>query len=182
MKKTLIINGSPRKNGDTAALVTELKKHLKGEILEISAVHSNIRPCMDCRQCQKTNMCVMRDDMDLIYADDYDGVVLAYPVYYATAPGPVWSLLSRFQCYHEYLKTSKYPPVREKKAGLILVAGGSGNEMKATSAAFIFCKMMNAHGMDEHMVVSAKTDEVPAAEDEAAMAQIKELAEWLESE
>ncbi|MBQ8662830.1 MAG: flavodoxin family protein [Eubacterium sp.] len=181
MKKTLIINGSPRKKGDTATLIAELKKHLTGEVVEISAYRSNIRPCVDCRQCQKTNMCVVRDDMDLIYADDFDAVVMAYPVYYATAPGPIWSLLSRFQCYHEYLKTSKFPPVREKKAGLILVAGGSGNEMKATPAAYISCKMMNAHGLDEHMVISSKTDEVPAREDQETLAQLKELAAWLES-
>lgn len=179
--KTLIINGSPRPQGDTATLIAELKKHLKGDVVEVSAVHSNIRPCLDCRQCKETNMCAIRDDMDLIYADDYDAVVMAYPVYYATAPGPVWSLLSRFQCYHEYLKTSKFPPVREKKAGLILVAGGSGNEMKATSAAFIGCKMMNAHGLDEHMVVSPKTDEVTAAEDQEALEGVRKLAEWIES-
>ncbi len=180
--KTLIVNGSPRPHGDTATLIAELKKYLTGEVVEISAYRSNIRPCVDCRQCQKTNMCVIRDDMDLIYADDYDAVVIAYPVYYATAPGPIWSLLSRFQCYHEYLKTSKFPPVREKRAGLILVAGGSGNEMKATPAAYISCKMMNAHGLDEHRVVSVNTDEVPAKEDQVALAQMKELAAWLETE
>lgn len=179
--KTLIINGSPRPMGDTATLINELKKHLKGEVVEISAYRANLHPCVDCRRCQTTNMCAIRDDMDLVYADDYDAVVIAYPVYYATAPGPVWSFLSRFQCYHEYLKTSKFPPVREKKAGLILVAGGSGNEMKATPAAYISCKMMNAHGLDEHMVVSPKTDEVPAKEDQEALEQIKALAEWLES-
>lgn len=180
--KTLIINGSPRKNGDTSTLIAELKKHLKGEVVEISAFHSNLRPCMDCRQCKKDNKCVMRDDMDLIYGDDFDAVVVAYPVYYATAPGPVWSLLSRFQCYHEYLKNSPVPPVKEKKAGLILVAGGSGNESKAMSAGFIMGKMMNAKIQDEHIIISPKTDEVPAAEDKEAIEKLKELAEWLESE
>lgn len=179
--KTLIINGSPRPNGDTATLIKELKKHVTGEVVEISAFRSKIHPCVDCRACQKTNMCVVRDDMDLIYADDYDAVVFAYPVYYATAPGAIWSLISRFQCYHEYLKTSKFPPVKEKKAGLILVAGGSGNEMKATSAAFIGSKMMHAHGLDEHMVIASKTDEVPAAQDVDALEQVKKLAAWLEA-
>lgn len=180
MKKTLIVNGSPRKNGDTAALIRVLREYLQGEVTEISAFYSNLHPCVDCRQCQKTGHCVVRDDMDLIYADDYDAVVLAYPVYYATAPGAVWSLLSRFQCYHEYLKTSKFPPVKEKKAGLILVAGGSKNEEKAMTAAHIACKMMHANGLDEHKVISAHTDEIPAAEDKNALEAIRELADWLE--
>ncbi len=181
MKKILIINGSPRPCGDTATLIAELKKNLKSEVTEISAYRSNVRPCVDCRQCKKDNMCVIRDDMDLIYQDDFDAVVVAYPVYYATAPGPVWSLLSRFQCYHEYLKESPVPPVKAKKAGLILVAGGSGNEEKAMSAGFIMGKMMNAKIEDEHIVVSSKTDEVPAGEDKEALENVKKLAEWLES-
>lgn len=181
MKKILIVNGSPRPGGDTAALIAELKRHLESEVTEISAYRSNIHPCVDCRQCKKDNTCVIRDDMDLIYRDDYDAAVVAYPVYYATAPGPVWSLLSRFQCYHEYLKESPVPPVKPKKVGLILVAGGSGNEEKAMSAGFIMGKMMNAKIEDAHIVVSPKTDEVPAGEDAQALEKIRQLAQWLEA-
>ena len=54
MKKTLIINGSPRPKGDTAALIAELKRNLKGEVVELSAFRSKIAPCVDCRSCWKT--------------------------------------------------------------------------------------------------------------------------------
>ena len=49
--KTLILNGSPRPNGNTVALINELKKHLEGEVIELSAFRSNIAPCVDCRGC-----------------------------------------------------------------------------------------------------------------------------------
>ena len=49
--KTLIINGSPRVNGNTAALIAELKKHISGEVIELSAFRSDIAPCTDCRAC-----------------------------------------------------------------------------------------------------------------------------------
>ena len=52
MKKTIIINGSPRVNGNTAFLIAELKKHLEGEVIEISAFRSGIAPCVDCRACK----------------------------------------------------------------------------------------------------------------------------------
>ena len=52
--KTLIINGSPKKNGDTAALIDELLRHLEGEVRIISGDDS-ISPCIDCRFCWKKN-------------------------------------------------------------------------------------------------------------------------------
>ena len=128
MKKTLIVNGSPRVNGDTAALVAELKRHLKGEVVEISAYRSNIAPCVDCRGCAKTAKCVVRDDMDIIYADDYDNVVLASPVYFMTLPGQVLNLMSRFQPQHAAMYFLNQPlNLRPNKGALILTAGGKGN-------------------------------------------------------
>ena len=67
-KRTLIVNGSPRPHGNTVALIEEMKKTLEGEVIEISAFRSNIAPCVDCRGCVKTAKCVVRDDMDIIYA------------------------------------------------------------------------------------------------------------------
>lgn len=176
-RKTLIINGSPRLKGDTAALVAELKKHLTGEVVEISAYRSRIAPCVDCRSCQKTGQCVVKDDMSLIYADDYDNVVLASPIYYMTLPGPVLSLMSRFQPQHA---VKLY--LREKKAGVIQVAGGKGNEAGAFHHTRVLFRMMNAKGFEEHTVKSVKTDLLPAAQDAEALEGVRKLAEWLNEE
>ena len=179
-RKTLIINGSPRANGDTTALIKELKNRLTGEIVEISAFYANIAPCVDCRGCWKTAKCVERDDMDIIYGDDFDNVVLASPVYFMTLPGPVLSLLSRFQPQHAAEFFLHEPIVRrEKRAALILTAGGKGNEQGAMHHSRVLFKMLNAKGFEEHTVISPKTDTVPAEEDEAALAAIPALADWL---
>ena len=179
-KKTLIINGSPRKNGDTVALINELKKHLTGEVVEISAYRSKISPCIDCRQCAKDNVCHIRDDMDLIYQDDFDNIVLASPVYYAAFPGPVLSLLSRFQNQHTLIENGKRPELRSKKAGLIVTGGGARNNSEhALRHAWILFRMTNAHGFEEHIVRSVKTDTLPAAQDTNALNDCKKLAEWL---
>lgn len=64
--KTLIINGSPRKNGDTAFLLSKLKEYIKHEIVEVRAYYDNIAPCIDCRACTKEKGCKINDGMKLL--------------------------------------------------------------------------------------------------------------------
>ena len=97
--KTLIINGSPRTKGDTVALLTELKKYLQGEITEISVFRDNIHPCNDCRYCWTEGKCIIEDDMQIIYNDDFDIVIVASPMHMFGLPGPLINLTSRFQAY-----------------------------------------------------------------------------------
>jgi multimeric flavodoxin WrbA len=179
--KTLIINGSPRINGDTAALIGELRKNLHGEVVELSVFRSHIAPCVDCRGCRDTARCVVHDEMDMIYRDDFDSVVLASPVYYCTLPGQVLGLMSRFQPQRaaRLLLNGAIVP-RPKKAGLILVAGGKGNEGGAEHHVRVMFKMLNAHGYEEHTVKSTKTDTLPAKDDETALSGVRALARWLE--
>ena len=183
MAKTLIVNGSPRPKGDTAVLIEALKKELSGEVVEINAFRSSIAPCVDCRGCWKTAKCVVRDGMDTIYADDFDGVVLASPVWYMTLPGPVLSLMSRFQPQHAAMFFLGQPTgIRPKRGALILTAGGAKDNWEgALHHARVIFKMMNAQGWEEHSAMSLKTDFLPAAEDKKALADAAGLARWLES-
>ena len=178
--KTLIINGSPRPNGNTVALIDELKRHLEGEVIELSAFRSNIAPCVDCRSCWTTARCVVRDDMEVIYGDDFDNVVIASPVYFSTLPGKMLSLISRMQPWHAATFFIKQPLVqRRKKSAAILTGGGKGNCANASHHLSAFFRMVNAHGFKEHIVISDKTDTIPAWEDKAAVQGVREIAEWL---
>ena len=180
--KTLLINGSPRPNGNTAALIRELKARLEGEIVEISAFYDHIAPCLDCRGCWKTARCVVRDGMDVIYDDDFDNVVIASPVYYGTLPGSVLSLMSRMQPWHVATHFLKKPLVqRPKKAAAILTAGGKGNAEKAHMHLNAFFRMLNARGYEDHFALSANTDTFPAEQDETAKEQVHSIAKWLNS-
>lgn len=181
--KTLIINGSPRSAGDTAYLIEVLKENLEGEVVELSAFRDDISPCMDCRACLTTGRCAIDDEMRVIYDDDYDSVVLAAPVYFATLPGQVLSLMSRFQAIRaaKILADKRYV-MRRKKAGLILVAGGKGNERHAEHHIHVFFRMLGGYGYEEHFSKSLHTDELPASRDDAAIGQVKALAEWLQAE
>ena len=179
-KKTLIINGSPRVNGDNAFLINELKKHLEGEVTELSAFRSDIAPCIDCRGCWDTAKCVVEDEMRIIYDDDFDNVVLASPVYFMTLPGQVLSLMSRFQPQHVAQFFLKKPlDIKPKRGGLILTAGGNGNAKGAAHHIRVFFKLMNAKGYEEHYVTSLNTDNIPASCDEKAIKDVRMLAKWL---
>ena len=181
--KTLILNGSPRPAGNTVTLIRELKKHLEGEVVEVSAFYSNIAPCVDCRGCWKTARCVVDDDMRVIYEDDFDNVVVAAPVYYGTLPGSVLSLMSRLQPWHAATYFLNEPLVqRPKKAAAILTAGGKGNQERAFHHLRAMLRMLNAGGFEEHLVCSANTDTISAGDDAEAMEQARSLARWLNSD
>lgn len=180
--KTLIINGSPRKNGNTAFLIDLLRRQLKGEVVELSAFYADIHPCVDCRGCWETATCVVHDEMQAIYADDFDNVVVASPVYYGTLPGSVLSLMSRLQPWHAAVYfLHQTPQQRPKKAAALLTAGGKGNEGKAHHHLRALFKMLNARGFEAHTACSGNTDTIPAADDPAAAAQVQEIARWLNS-
>lgn len=180
--KTLLINGSPRPDGNTVALIRELKAHLEGEIIEISAFYSGIAPCVDCRGCWETAQCVVHDGMDVIYEDDFDNVVIATPVYYGTMPGSVLSLMSRMQPWHVATHFLKEPLVQKpKKSAAILTAGGKGNAKHGAMHMGAFFRMLNARGYEDHMALSPDTDTFPADRDEAAKEQVRAIARWLNS-
>ena len=66
--KTLIFNGSPRKNGDTASLLKYFLEQLPGEYKIVEAYRSIISPCVDCRYCWKKSGCAIKDGMQEIYS------------------------------------------------------------------------------------------------------------------
>ncbi len=95
-----MINGSPRKGGNTACALEEMRAVFESEgvetrILEIGAME--IRGCLACGSCMKTGKCVIDDIVNEAAAEfeKADGLVLASPVYYASANGTLISFLDR---------------------------------------------------------------------------------------
>jgi multimeric flavodoxin WrbA len=179
--RTLIINGSPRVNGDTAFLLSELKSHLNNEVIEINAYNSNIKPCIDCRACKKQKGCVIKDDdMQTIYSDNFDSVVIASPIYMSNLTAPIIGLASRFQAYYcakRFLNDAFI--IKEKKAALMLVGGGDGSPEAAIKLSEWMFKKMNAQGFKEHLVLSLRTDDISANQDAEAIRKVQEIAQHL---
>lgn len=176
--KTLIINASPRKNGNTAFLVNELKRNLKGEIEEIWAYYDGIAPCIACDYCRQNAQCSIRDKMDYIYADDFDNVVLASPVHMSNLSGPLVSMASRLQVYYNLKRFFKNKRnIRKKEGILILTGGGDGSAECAVKSAEVMFKLLNAAHPEQNNVFSLNTDKLPSYQDAEAIKKIKEIAE-----
>lgn len=175
--KNMILNGSPRQDGDTAALLTEMKKHLAGEITEFSAYHDDISPCIDCRYCWSHEGCAVQDGMQAVYhaVEESDNIIIASPLHYSRLTGPLLSLAGRFQRYYAAKRFLKSPVTIKRKNGvLVLVGGGDGNEKPAQDTANILFRQMNAECIGT--ALSLHTDTMPPALDAVAMAKVKELA------
>lgn len=98
--KVLMINGSPRKNGNTSIALAEMEKIFQEEGVETQVVQvgsQNIRGCIACLSCKQKGKCVF-DDLVNETAPKFeaaDGLVIASPVYYASANGGLISFIDR---------------------------------------------------------------------------------------
>ena len=125
--KTLVITGSPRKNGHTNRMAALFLKHLGGEVEVIEAYKiKNINPCIDCRHCWNVRECALKDGMQEIYRqiEAADNLVFASPVYFHSVPGPLKILIDRMQVYWAG-HIRKDIPEKKTKSGVILLAGGA---------------------------------------------------------
>ena len=178
--ETLIFNGSPRSNGDTAALLTAAKQRLKGEIRQIDVFGAKISPCTDCRRCRREEGCHIQDEMQEIYAAiaRSDRLLVAAPVWFGALPGPLLTLASRLQCCFHARQFRGEQIFFGKKGGVILTAGGSGGLETACFSAVIMLRQMGAEG-PVPLAASRQTDRLPAAKDVQALAEVEELARFL---
>lgn len=179
--KTLIINGSPRVNGDTAGLLGILKERLVGECWVLDAYRSDISPCVDCRYCKDHSGCAVRDGMGEVcqYIQACDNVVIASPLYFSEVTGRVLDIGSRLQTYFcaKYFR-GETPIEKEKRGAVILVGGGDGAPDKAYGTARTLLKLMNCREIHE-LVCSHGTDKRPAVEDARAVEGVKHIAAFL---
>lgn len=110
--KVLILNGSPKKNGNTARSLEEMalifkESGVEYEILPVGSM--NIRGCIACDCCQKTGKCVFDDEVNIAAEKlkECDGLVIASPVYFASANGTLISFLDRLFESTQFDKTMK---------------------------------------------------------------------------
>ena len=109
----LIINGSPRTRSNTQLALDEMIKVFEAEGVEVEeyAVGRDvIRGCVSCGGCAKLGKCVFNDDAVNELAPKFeaaDGLVIASPVYYASANASLIALLDRLFYSSHFDKTMK---------------------------------------------------------------------------
>ena len=101
--KILVLNGSPRPQGDTAKMVAVFRETAESaghDVAVINVCRKNIKGCLACEYCHGKGhgVCVQKDDMQEIYAElkDTQMLVLASPIYYHGISGQLKCTVDRF--------------------------------------------------------------------------------------
>ena len=110
--KVLMLNGSPRPNGNTAVALREMETVFRENGVEVETViigNRAIRGCVACGGCAKTGKCVFDDAVNELAPkfEAADGLVVASPVYYASANATLVACLDRLFYSTPFDKTMK---------------------------------------------------------------------------
>jgi hypothetical protein len=101
-KSILILKGSPRKHGNSAALADQIYAGAKKAGAEVESVYLSgleINPCDACDACQEGDQgCIVQDDMQALYPQlkAADVIVLASPIYYFTITAQIKAFIDRW--------------------------------------------------------------------------------------
>lgn len=120
--KILVLNGSPRPYGNTAAMVgafAEGARESGHEVTVIPVCQKKIGGCLACEYCHTKGegKCVQQDDMQEIYPvlEEAEMIVLASPIYYHSFTGQLQCAINRIYALDK--------PKNLKKAALIISSG-----------------------------------------------------------
>ncbi len=113
--KVLLINGSPREQGNTYTALSEVAKTLNQEGIEteiISIGKKAVQGCIACGMCGRTGRCTFHDDLYFqvmrAIRDGIDGLIIGSPVYYGGPNGSLCALLDRV--FYAHGRELQYKP------------------------------------------------------------------------
>lgn len=100
MSKILLINGNPNEKGCTYTALCEIADTLAKNDVESEILYLGKKPvagCIACGKCFQTGRCVFDDKVNEVLEklDEYDGIVVGSPVYYAGPTGQLCAFLDR---------------------------------------------------------------------------------------
>jgi multimeric flavodoxin WrbA len=143
----LVILGSPRRQGNSQTLAQtvisgmEEKSSCSVEYIYLHGM-KDLAPCMGCGGCEKTGMCVIKDDMIELYAkvDEADRIFLVTPVYFYGPSAQMKTFIDRFQARwsRKYLLKEKIREEDDRRGYLLATAATKG--AKVFDAAVLIAK------------------------------------------
>ena len=172
--KVLLINGSPKANGNTAFALQQMAEVFAAEGIETETIQvgsREIRGCIGCGQCYKAGKSVIDDLVNEVAAklEAADGIIVGSPVYYASPNGTLISFLDRlfYSCHCD---------LRMKGGASVVVArrGGCTAAMDVLNKYFTISQMPVASSCYWNMIHGAKPGE--AQQDPEGIRTVRTLA------
>ncbi len=129
--KVLGIMGSPRIGGNSDILLDEAlagAKTIGAEVGKIFLDKMKITGCKDCKKCNETGLCVIKDDMPEIQKRilEADAIIHSVPVYFWSMTAQMKAYLDRWCAFFDEQwrwQKNYYPRMKGKRIGLITVCG-----------------------------------------------------------
>ena len=173
--KVLMINGSPRKDGNTATALGEMEKVFREEGIEVETLHVGhlpVRGCIACGKCRSLGKCVFDDLVNeaAVKLNEAEGLVIGSPVYYASANATLMAFVTRL--FH-----STPSSMKAMKVGCSVVAarrGGLSSTYDELNKFFGISGMPIASGQYWNSIHGSAPGE--AAEDAEGMQGMRTLA------
>jgi len=134
---TLIILGSPSKNGNSETLAQSvasgIEQHSDTTVEFIRLNDLQISPCQGCGGCDKTSTCVINDDMTALYekVDNCDHLILVSPIYFYGLSAQCKTFIDRFQARwaRKYLSGIRFRHDEKRQGTLLVTAATEGKKI-----------------------------------------------------
>lgn len=173
--KVLLINGSPREQGNTYTALCEVAKTLQEEGVEteiISIGKKAVQGCIACGCCGREGRCTFRDDLYFkvmrAIKDGIDGLVVGSPVYYGGPNGSLCALLDRV--FYAHGKDLQYKPAASV---VVCRRGGASAAFDRLNKYFTILNMPVVSSQYWNMVYGQTPGQ--AAQDEEGMQTMRTL-------
>lgn len=186
MKKVILVNTSPRKEGNcdkAMAIIAENLTDAEVEVFNLS--EKEVNPCMACGACKAKDIpsCVQKDDMGALIEkiDDCDALVIASPIYFGAVNGPAKTFQDRLYCFFNPTKPNASIASKPGKKALMVLSAGAGPAEVYAEHGKAFIGSFAVVGATDTKVISHNGGNVPGeiwANDDNK-AELVEAAKWL---
>ena len=160
MKKIMIIDGGPRKNMNTAAILEKFAEGAREKGVEVEIIrlydidYKGCRSCMACKiKGKASNVCKLKDALTPVLEEiaQADGLVLGSPIYFGDVTGQMRTFLERLA--FPWLSYNDYSMTAPKKMPVLLVETMNGTSERNNSQGYgsmEYC-IASALGQPEHL-------------------------------
>ncbi len=188
MKRALLINGSPRPEGNNAYIIDIVENELRKKDVAVTRIEMSgdrIAPCIHCRECERQKGCVVEDPMSQVYGelDRSDIIVVSCPLYFNGVTAGFKALVDRCQAVwaSKYVLGDSMIDRKKDRKGLFICTGGQPeDETDFTGALLVaeaFFRVSNVKIWNKMLVTDVEKRPVMGRGD--VTGQVRRLAKEL---